>query len=378
MKRSEIKLLILEIISILFLLFSIFVKNILNEYLINIILLLLFIITYFMVGFERSRHPEKKKITFLICFYTISLIIIEYTIGLINGYSKTPYSLNIVNIFKNIFPILIYIILSELLRYNIGVKGKKKKIIIVLLVIMLTLFDTAFTTRLYDTLSVGGVLEVLIGSIITGIFKNSMLTYFTINYGYESCISYNIITSIYIYLVPIIPKIDNYISVILEIIYPIFLGLVINYQFTRKKKDTRKSPISTIISIILIIFIIVVISLNSNLFRYWIAVVGSGSMEPTINKGDAVLIDKSYKKNLDKLAKGDILVFKINDTIYMHRIVSIKNISGNYSIKTKGDRKGQAEDVWTVTNKDVIGKVKFKISNLGKPTVWLNEKSEER
>ena len=120
------------------------------------------------------------------------------------------------------------------------------------------------------------------------------------------------------------------------------------------------------------------IALNSNLFRYWMAVIGSGSMEPTINIGDTVIVDKSYQKHLEKLKNGDILVFKNGQKIYVHRIINIDNIEENYYIKTKGDRKEQIEDSWIVTNKDIIGVVKFKIKYIGYPTVWLSRILEEK
>lgn len=116
----------------------------------------------------------------------------------------------------------------------------------------------------------------------------------------------------------------------------------------------------------------ILIALFSNLFPYWIAAVGSGSMEPTINIGDAIVVDKTVQDHLDRLSVGDVLVFKIKDTIYTHRIIELRETNGNYAITTQGDREGQAIDTWVVTNKDVIGIVKFKINYVGWPTVWLS------
>ena len=114
------------------------------------------------------------------------------------------------------------------------------------------------------------------------------------------------------------------------------------------------------------------IALFSNLFPIWIAAVGSGSMEPTIMIGDAIIVDKSVAKDPSKLTVGDVLVFKIQDTIYTHRIIEIKKVNGNLAMITKGDREGQAVDTWVVTSENIIGRVKFKISYVGWPTVWLS------
>ena len=101
-------------------------------------------------------------------------------------------------------------------------------------------------------------------------------------------------------------------------------------------------------------------------------------MEPTINIGDMVIVDKSYQKHIDKLKVKDILVFKVGRKVYTHRIVDIKKENNNYSIKTKGDRKGQSEDSWIVTADDVVGIVKVRIKYIGYPTVWLSRILEGR
>ena len=72
------------------------------------------------------------------------------------------------------------------------------------------------------------------------------------------------------------------------------------------------------------------------------------------------------------------MVFKVDDNVFTHRITSITVNGSQYSINTKGDRKGQADDSWVVTNDDVIGVVSFKIKYVGYPTVWLSRIMEGR
>ena len=146
---------------------------------------------------------------------------------------------------------------------------------------------------------------------------------------------------------------------------------------TKEKKVTierkkAKNIFSNIFIGICVLLIVIIISLYSNIFSYWIAVVGSGSMSPTIQVGDAIIVDKTIKNHLENLKVGDILVFRMKDSIYTHRVVDIKEENSTYLISTKGDRKGQVIDNWTVKNDDIVGIVKFKVSYIGYPTVLLN------
>ena len=99
-------------------------------------------------------------------------------------------------------------------------------------------------------------------------------------------------------------------------------------------------------------------------------------MEPTIKVGDVIYIDKSYKKNIDKIKENDVIVFKMNGNIYCHRVVKINISNGKYNFITKGDREGQKEDNWTVTDIELVGKVEFKFNYIGLPSIWLKNAIE--
>lgn len=379
MKKNEKRILLLEIITLLFLILNVFVKNILTEYTIFFFLLVLFLISIYLVGFEKQKILVEKRVLKQIIFYTLSFLIIKYGLGLLVGFLSTSYSLTIVNIFKNSFPILLIIIVEELCRYNICKKGEKNKLIIYISVIIFTLIDVSLIISNYNLNDLESTLKLLITVVCPNIFKNVMLSDFSKKYGFKSCIIYQLIMNLYIYIMPIFPNLDEYLESIVMSLLPMFILIFVNMQFEMKTaEDIRnKHVISKIFSGILISIIIITICLFSNLFPWWIAIIGSGSMTPTINVGDAIIIDKISEKEISKLEVGDILVFKVDKSIYTHRIVNIDVKNDEYYIKTKGDRKGNVVDDWIIRNKDIIGTVKFKISYIGYPTVWLNNLLKE-
>lgn len=374
MIKSEKRLVIIESILILVFLLSIFVRNIFNDYLLFIILAISIAIIYFLLGYEKDKNMYKKNLIFFVAFYTIAFLIVIYGVGLIFGYIKSPFKTDLLSIIKNVFPIILVISSSEILRYLISRKGEKSRLIYVLTIIMFILIDLVLNVKLYDLSKLEDILKFGTAIVLPSIFKNWTLTSFAYKYGFIQNLVYRFLLELYPYILPITPDLGIYLESVLMMIFPVLLKRDIFYRFEKeKKKDLKdKEYGKKSITAIIIIITAIIIGLNSNLFRYWMAVIGSGSMEPTINIGDAVIVDKSYQKHLDKLKEGDVLVFKIGKKIYVHRIINIENQNGNYSINTKGDRKEQLEDSWVVTNKDVIGVVKFKIKYIGYPTVWLS------
>lgn len=374
MRKSEIKLMFLEIISILFFVFNILIKNILNQYTTILFLGLIFIVSISISTFEKEKVLDRKSVTKTVIIYTLSFLVFIYSLGIFFGYVKTSYSLKIINIIKNIFPVIFLIVIEELFRYHISTKGEKKKIILVLSVLLFVLVDVSLVTHLYSFTNHSKIVELITMIIFPSIFKNSMLLFLSHRYGYRVCIIYQLIANIYLYIMPIFTDLSKYLQSVLMVLLPLFVGLSVYFGFKKMKmKDFKNKTVALkLMTGIIISITIIMIALYSNLFSYTVAVIATGSMNPTLKRGDMIIIDKGYRNKLDKLEVGEILVFRVKDVIYTHRIVKIVKKNGRYSILTKGDRKGQAIDSWTVTDDDIFGIVKLKIPKIGYPSVWLN------
>lgn len=91
---------------------------------------------------------------------------------------------------------------------------------------------------------------------------------------------------------------------------------------------------------------------------YALLEVVSGSMEPTIMKGDLIIIDTNCKEYHD----NDIITFRdINDAFVTHRILSIDN-EKNIMV-TKGDANDSKDEAMSTTA--IVGKYVLKIPFLG-------------
>lgn len=375
MKISTIKLLVIELILTLFLFLNIFVVKAKSIYILSFILLLFLGITIFALGYEKNRQRFKKDIILSVIIYTFSFQIILYLGGLFLGFIKNPYSLTFLNIIRNVSPVLILIITSEILRYSINIKAQKQKYLLILSTLIFVLIDVSLQIHLYHLNDKKEVFELLSYIVLPSISKNILLTYFSVKFGYGCNILYRIIMELSLYFIPIFPDFNIYLNSVVYFVFPLVLLYINRKGFQLKKEtiDTRKKhKYRNIMSGVVIIFFVIVVGLTSGIFSYYSLVIGSGSMTPTINKGDVVIVQKVSSNKMASLSEGDVLVFQYDKKVVVHRIAEIHKVGENYTFKTKGDN-NERIDEWIIDEKKVIGKVVLRVPLIGYPTVWLNE-----
>ena len=135
------------------------------------------------------------------------------------------------------------------------------------------------------------------------------------------------------------------------------------------QSDYSKKRISLLLGSL--VFTIVLVYFTSGYFHYHAIAVASGSMNPEIKKGDVVIVEK-IDDNYSSLNIGDVIAFKYEKVIIVHRIVNIVKDRGHYYFYTKGDA-NKKEDNFSIKEDMIEGKVNVKIPLIGLPTVWLNE-----
>ena len=118
--------------------------------------------------------------------------------------------------------------------------------------------------------------------------------------------------------------------------------------------------------------LLVIVYFTSGYFSHYVIAIASGSMQPSINKGDLVLIEKIQDEDFEKLKVGQVLAYKYGNIIVVHRIVNIINDKGDYYFYTKGDANNTIDN-YPITEDMVIGMINLKIPYIGYPTVWVNE-----
>ena len=383
MHKENSVLIILEVLLLSLLITNIFFARIFNNVLI-FLLLLLGIFIYGKLTYGKGRTKRKSSISTINnanMFTIVSCLlfmIIFYFLGIDKGFDINYSAIyrGYVSIFNILCSISIYIMIEFIRNIYVVEKSYKKldKITNVLLTISFVLCDVLLSTK---SLSFNGSVQLfnMIAIVIIGsIFKNITLNYINLKCGLKPCLIYILIMNIYIYFVPITPKINMFIEALLYIIFPYILLSVIKSivegKSMKEKFEGRKLK-NIIPEVIITIIIISIIYLVSGEFTYSIKAIGSESMTGTINKGDAIIY-KKYDINEYKIKEGDIIVYEHDGVTFIHRVKSMKTIDGVKSYITKGDA-NKYQDAWSITDQDIIGIYKVRILWIGYPAVFLSE-----
>lgn len=378
MKRSQkIIIILLSIMSLVLLINSFLTKIFASRYSICLFIFIILITAYLLLGMEKEKSRYNKDIILSIIIYISIYYITTYLLGLFIGFDKNVYNLNILFIFKTIVPIILLISLSELLRYIINSKIKDNYILLGLSIFAFTLIDTTTTIQAVNFKNFYDVLKVFGLFILPSLGKNYLLTYLSIKVSYKPNLIYRYLMELPRYILPIIPSFGEYVESIIYISFPIIIFMIIYNSF--KKMEKKKIIINKtkrrtkFIYYIVTVILITIVSLVSGYFKYQAIVIATGSMTPNINKGDMVIIEKVAEKDARKLKEGEVLAFKRDNKIVVHRIYKIYLSGDEIFFKTKGDH-NNAPDGYLTEAKEILGTVKFNIRYIGYPTVALYEK----
>ena len=374
MKKSYKRLIIFDIILIIILLLNSFILNILgNYYYMDLFLILLLVLFKFIFGFEKDRHRYIKDIIInIIIVYLISFIF-YYLFGLIIGFYRPENYLTFYGIKTFIFPFIVMIIMREYLRFQMLNKTEKSKPLTLLTVLIFILLEVSVSLA-SSTLSTNYNIFIFIALTLLPIISNNIAcTYIAKKVGYKPNILWMLIAKLYLVFLPIVPNTGLYIRALIELLFP-FVLVYNTYTFYKKRdKDIPISYIKKKIYFqipILALIVAVLVYFVSGHFRYYAIAIATGSMRPKIDVGDVVIIDQH--KDYKDYKKGDIIAYKYNGIVVVHRVHEIVIVKGEYYFYSKGDA-NEDVDNYIIYPKTILGDVKAKIPLIGIPTVWLNK-----
>lgn len=321
----------------------------------------------------RVKGEQDKTQSLLIAL--IVYIIAYFLLGLVFGFERTPYAKDIFSIIKNLWSFAGLIFFQEFIREAL-IKNDKKKVwnfilmTIIFASINLNIFNIASN---YDTLKEGFMYTST--TLIPTILESALCTYLIYIGGARFSIIYRLFVTVPPFIVPIIPNLDWFGTAIVGVLLPLAVYVYMNYVHVNKserlsKRERRKY--NPIVYVPVFVLIAMLAGFVMGLFKYQPIAVLSGSMSPTFNRGDAVVINKLNTREKDELKKGDIIQFVSGTKYVVHRIVEITNDEyGNKLFVTKGDHNNTI-DADKVAMEDVIGKVSFVVPYIGYPSVWLS------
>lgn len=375
------KNLIIYGILALYLLFNIFViipnrseMNLYNE-LINPLMWIVMCVVAIFLGKDsglRVRSGVNKTQSLLIVL--IIYIILYFLSGLIFGFERTPYSKDILSVLLNLWSFGSIIILQEYVRLQLVKNGNKKMYSLILTTLVFFVLNLNYSNFLDNFTDFKTIFIYVSSVLLPAIAESAILTYLVYTSGVKASIIYRLFVTIPPFLIPIVPSLDWFVTAVVGVVLPLAVYIYINYvnvvKNERLSRGERKRY-SPVVYIPVFALIAVFAAFVMGLFKYQPVAVLSGSMSPTFNRGDAVIINKLTKQEKNELKKGDIIQFISGTRYVVHRIYKVTNDEyGNKAFITKGDH-NNAPDSDQVSLDNVIGKVSFSVPLIGYPSVWL-------
>lgn len=317
---------------------------------------------------------EKDKIQSLLIVLII-YIIVYFLLGLVFGFERTPYSKSLLSILRNLWSFVGIIFFQEIIRESLIKNEKKKTINYILVVVIFSILNISFSNFAshYADLQTGFTYTSSV--LIPAILESSILTYLVFIGGAKFAIMYRLFITVPQFVVPIIPDLDWFGTALVGIALPLAVYIYMNYVHinrTQRLSKRERSKYNPIVYVPVFVFIAVLAGFVIGLFKYQPIAVMSGSMSPTFNRGDAVVIKKLSTQEKSKLEVGDVIQFISGTKFVIHRIVDVTNDEyGNKLFITKGDHNNTI-DIDKVHLENVKGKVSFVVPYIGYPSVWLS------
>ena len=337
-------------------------------------------LTIYCLGYRKNRDTvlSQNVLKFTI-FYLLLFGIVIYGLGFIVGFLKNAYSREFFTLFDNILaPILIYGLI-EFIRYIFIWANKDKKLFIILVTIVLISLELVFRIRGVDTFDFESIFRLTATTILPVIVKNIFFSYICYHVGFKPVLIYRFLVDIiYVYIVPIIPDIGEYVQSVISISLPIIIYINIYEMIDTNCNKPRPlimkdklHPMDFAVGFVLIVLIVLV----SGIFPLYMIGIGSTSMTPAINKGDAVIIRKTNKDS--SIKEGDIIAFNKSEkgsksVTVVHRVTKVDKKNGRNVYMTKGDA-NKTDDSNYVTDTQVKGVVKIRIPFIAYPTIMFND-----
>lgn len=371
MNIEKIKTYTIEISLVVFFLLAMIFNDIITRQILAVILLVFMIISRILIKTYKANLMNDRQIILLLSGIGVIYVVTIYLLGVFVGFYNATIKLGKWSIINYIIPYAVIIISSEVIRKAVLLKDFKYSKLLIL--VAMVILDVILNTNIYNLKTVNDYFTLISFVIFASIANNLLFNYIIINYrNAKAIIVYRLITTLYVYILPIIPNIYMFLESILKMIIPYMVYVILENTYSKSEKIVSLDQIKKerIISVIICIISVFIVMLVSCKFKYGVLVIGSGSMTGTINKGDIACFEK-YDED-EKIETGDIIVFYEDDIKIVHRVVEQRMMGNEMRYYTKGDANQQRDDGYRET-KDIIGHVKFKIPYIGYLTLWVND-----
>ena len=320
---------------------------------------------------KKRKVPSINKNTVALILFAISglSIALYYLTGIRFEYIVNPYASSFGKSLLYVLCVAVSVIAMEIIR-NVVI-SQEDKLSTVLVTLSGIAADVLISTKSVTAVSFNSFIDLVALVLFPAVTANLFYNYVAKRYGALPNIVYRLPISLYVYVITVLPRMPDSLHAFARLLIPLLAYFFIDALFGKRKK--RAAPrrrwkwIAPVAFAVTSFFMISVVMLISCQFRFGLIVIATESMTGEINKGDAIVFE-SYDGDI--ILEGDVIVYDKEGTRMVHRVVEIEKINGQTRYYTKGDA-NEDKDEGFITDANILGKVNFKLTGIGYPTLWL-------
>lgn len=324
-------------------------------------------------GLSKARmRPFLIKFALGVAVFQVYLMMVS---GFLNGFGKSPYSFTIKWILINLIYVGTALLGMELSRAWLINRILRKPSF--LLPVLVALLYTLINLPLGQILSLGSTLEAwtrFFGSTCLPLSMEHLLASILAMWGGPlPAIAYRGVLQAFEWFSPVLPDLNWAMKALVGTIVPVVALAIIqefySFQFTHrcKKKSDEKGVVGTAV---FSIAAVIAIWFALGVFPIRPAVIYSGSMRPSIEVGDIVIV---AQKNPSLLQVGDVISYRVKDSPIptVHRLITIEGDGSYQAFITKGDDNNHLDQ--PIKPEQVMGKVVLKIPRVGWASIAIRK-----
>lgn len=325
--------------------------------------------TYFLIRRRRALSINKRDVLILSTLLAIMFSILTQFTGLLLEFGKNPYFVNIERVITAVIPITVIIISTEIIRYVMLMQNDRFASVMSYLSCVIA--EVMTFSHISEIDSFNRFMDLVGLTLFPAISANFYYHFISKRYGMIPNIAYRLITTLYIFFIPMITSLPDSLTSCIKIVYPVIALAFTAALFEKKKKKAVKkgkklSAFGIVLTAIITAGSTMLISCQ---FKFGALVIATESMTGEINKGDMIIYEQYEGQSIKE---GQVIVFLQYGSQIVHRVTKVECINGQYRYYTKGDANESPDPGYRVAS-DIIGLTDAKIPMIGYPTLWLRE-----
>ena len=313
---------------------------------------------------------NKRTVLLLMLAMGAVCLVIYYMTGVHFGFYKSSTPLTMRNFFRYILPISTIIITTEFIRYVF--LAQEAKFMGAVTYVAGVLSEVLVFATLDSLTSFTRFMDLMGLYLFPAITANVLYNFLAKHYGCLPAIVYRLPMTLYTYILPAYPQTPDAFFSFAKLLLPLLMYVFISALYAKGKRRYEK-PRTKIFDIIFVgisaLVMISIVLLISGQFRYRAVIIATESMTGSINVGDAVIYEVYDNQTI---REQDIVVFKKNNSLIIHRVISVDDSTGVTRYYTKGDANEDA-DTGYITAADIEGVYLFRLPQVGQATIMLRE-----